>query len=95
MSGIICILIIILLIVFWCVSTVNGFRKKEIRVQEGLSGVEVALTKRYDMLTKMLDTAKGYMKHENELFTKVGHAATWHERGGAERCETADGHFKR
>ena len=71
MSGIICILIIILLIVFWCVSTVNGFRKKEIRVQEGLCGVEVALTKRYDMLTKMLDTAKGYMKHENELFTKV------------------------
>ena len=38
---------------------------------EGLSGVEVALTKRYDMLTKMLDTAKGYMGHESELFTKV------------------------
>lgn len=55
----------------WCVGTVNGFRKKEIRVQEGLSGVEVALTKRYDMLTKMLDTAKGYMAHENELFAKV------------------------
>ena len=52
-------------------STVNDFKKKEIRVQEGLSGVEVALTKRYDMLTKMLDTAKGYMEHENELFTKV------------------------
>ena len=70
MSGIICIIIIIL-IVFWCVSTINGFRKKEIRVQEGLSGVEVALTKRYDMLTKMLDTARGYMTHENELFTKI------------------------
>lgn len=71
MSGIILILILVLLIAFWCVSTVNGFKKKEIRVQEGLSGVEVALAKRYDMLTKMLDTAKGYMKHENELFTKV------------------------
>lgn len=71
MSGIILILILVLLIALWCVSTVNGFRKKEIRVQEGLSGVEVALAKRYDMLTKMLDTAKGYMKHENELFTKV------------------------
>ena len=55
----------------WCIGTVNGFQKKEIRVQEGLSGVEVALTKRYDMLTKMLDTAKGYMAHENELFAKV------------------------
>ena len=65
------ILVVVLLIVIWCISTVNGFKKKEIRVQEGLSGVEVALTKRYDMLTKMLDNAKGYMAHENDLFTKV------------------------
>ena len=65
------ILIVALVIVFWCIRTVNGFKKKEIRVQEGLSGVEVALTKRYNMLTKMLDTAKGYMVHESELFTKV------------------------
>ena len=40
-------------------------------MQEGISGIEVALTKRYDMLTKMLDTAKGYMAHESELFEKV------------------------
>ena len=64
-------LIILALIAFWCIRTVNGFKKKEILVQEGLSGVEVALTKRFDMLTKMLDTAKGYMAHESELFTKV------------------------
>ena len=64
-------LIILALIAFWCIRTVNDFKKKEIRVQEGLSGIEVALTKRYDMLTKMLDTAKGYMAHESELFTKV------------------------
>ena len=68
---VIVILVIVLAIVYWCIKTVNGFKKKEIRVQEGLSGVEVALTKRYDMLTKMLDTAKGYMAHENELFAKV------------------------
>ena len=65
------ILVVVLIIVIWCISTVNGFKKKDIRVQEGLSGVEVALTKRYDMLTKMLDTAKGYMAHENDLVTKV------------------------
>lgn len=65
------ILVVVLIIVIWCISTVNGFKKKDIRVQGGLSGVEVALTKRYDMLTKMLDTAKGYMAHENDLFTKV------------------------
>ena len=70
MTGII-ILIAALIIAVWCISTVNGFKKKEIRVQEGLSGVEVALTKRYDMLTKLLDAAKGYMAHENELFARV------------------------
>ena len=71
MNPVIVILIVVLVIVFWCIKTVNGFKKKEIRVQEGLSGIEVALTKRYDMLVKMLDTAKGYMSHESELFTKV------------------------
>ena len=71
MAPVIIILIVVLIIVFWCIRTVNGFKKKEIRVGEGLSGVEVALTKRYDMLTKMLDTAKGYMAHESELFEKV------------------------
>ena len=71
MIPLIIILVVVLAIVIWCVRTVNDFKKKEIRVQEVLSGVEVALTKRYDMLTKMLDTAKGYMAHESELFTKV------------------------
>ena len=69
--GWIVILAAAVLAVFWCIRTTNGFRKKEIRVEEGLSGVEVALTKRYDMLTKMLDTAKGYLAHESELFEQV------------------------
>lgn len=71
MNSIIVILVVLVIIVFWCIRTVNGFKKKEIRVQEGLSGIEVALSKRYNVLTKMLDTAKGYMTHESELFTKV------------------------
>ena len=71
MVSVIIILVIVLAVVYWCINTVNGFKRKEIRVQEGLSGIEVALTKRYDMLTKMLDTAKGYMAHESELFEKV------------------------
>ncbi|MGM9625689.1 MAG: LemA family protein [Eubacteriales bacterium] len=71
MTPVIIILVLILIVAVWCVRTVNGFKRNEIRVQEGLSGIEVALTKRYDMLTKMLDTAKGYMTHESGLFEKV------------------------
>ena len=63
--------IVLALIAVWCIRTLHGFKRKEIRVEEGRSGVEVALTKRYDMLTKMLDTARGYMAHETGLFEKV------------------------
>ena len=64
-------ILIIIAILIWVVSTINGFKRREIKIAECLSGIEVALTKRYDMLTKLLDTAKGYMSHEEELFTKV------------------------
>ena len=62
---------VVLLIIIWAIATVNGFKRKEIKVQESLSGIEVALTKRYDMLTKLLDTSKGYMKHEKETLEGV------------------------
>ena len=69
MTAIIIIAIIVVLILIWCVSTLNGFKRQEIRVNESLSDIEVALTKRCDLLTKMLDTAKNYMKNEKETFT--------------------------
>lgn len=62
---------VIVIAIIWWVSTSNGFKRKSIKINEALSGIEVALTKRYDLLTKMLDVAKGYAKHENELFTQV------------------------
>ena len=65
------VVVIVLIPVFWWIGTSNGFKRKAIKIDEALSGVEVALTKRYDMLTKLLDVAKGYAKHERQLFTKV------------------------
>ncbi len=68
---IILIAVVILVPVFWWIRTSNGFKRMEIRICESLSGIEVALTKRYDMLTKLLDVAKGYKQHETELFSEV------------------------
>lgn len=57
--------------VLWAITTANGFKRREIKIQESLSGIEVALTKRYDLLTKLLDTARGYMTHEKEVYSEV------------------------
>lgn len=78
----------IVLAVFWVISTINGFKRREIKIEEALSGIEVALTKRYDMLTKLLDTAKGFMEHESDLFSRVvslRHGMSVGEMGQADR----------
>lgn len=63
--------VLLVIIVGWYISTMNNLRRLEVKVEEALSGIDVALTKRYDLLTKMLDTTKGYAKHESETLEKV------------------------
>jgi len=60
-----------LLFALWWIITSNDFKRKEIRVSEALSGIEVALIKRFDLLTKLLDVTKSFAKHEKELFTQI------------------------
>ncbi|MBN2539923.1 MAG: LemA family protein [Bacilli bacterium] len=72
-GGIVLIVIaaLVLIIVFWFIGVMNNLRQLELKVQEAESGIDVALTKRFDMLTKMLQTTKGYAKHESETLEKV------------------------
>lgn len=63
--------IIILIIVIMVVSISNKIEKAIIKVDEASSDIDVALTKRYDVLTKMIEVAKGYAKHEKETLFKV------------------------
>jgi LemA protein len=72
-GGIIGIIIaaLVVIIIFWFIGVMNQLRQLELKVQEAESGIDVALTKRFDMLTKMLQTTKGYAKHESETLEKV------------------------
>lgn len=62
---------VLLIVLFWYIGTMNKLRQLELKVQEAESGIDVALTKRFDMLTKMLETTKGYAKHEAETLENV------------------------
>lgn len=63
--------VLVLIIVLWFIAVMNQLRQLELKVNEAESGIDVALTKRFDMLTKMLQTTKGYAKHEAETLEKV------------------------
>jgi LemA protein len=75
MDPIIVVLLVILglIVVFalWYIGTMNSLRQLEVKVNEAESGIDVALTKRFDVLTKMVKTVKGYAKHEAETLENV------------------------
>lgn len=67
------IVLIVLIIIFsaWYISISNKLNRAVVKIDEALSGIDVALTKRYDVLTKMIDVVKGYAKHEKETLFDI------------------------
>lgn len=65
------ILLVALIIIVWYISQVNKLNRSVVKIDEALSGIDVALTKRYDTLTKMMDVVKSYAKHEKETLFEV------------------------
>ena len=69
--AVVVVLIIVISIVGWYISTLNNFRRMGVKIDEANSGIDVALTKRFDLLTKTIATVKGYAKHEEETLSKI------------------------
>ena len=63
--------VVILILIIWYISISNKLNRAIVKIDESLSGIDVALTKRYDVLTKMIDVVKAYSKHEKETLFKV------------------------
>ena len=65
-------IVVVVIVVMWYVGTMNGLRAAELKVDEADSGIDVALTKRYDVLTKQLTVVKEYASHESKtLFETI------------------------
>lgn len=59
---------VLLLIVFGIYNSLVRLRN---RVKNSWSQIDVQLKKRYDLVPNLIETVKGYMKHEKETFTKI------------------------
>ena len=69
--AIVVVVVLAVAVVVWAISTSNRFKVLLVKIKEADSGIDVALTKRYDTLTKTIEVVKGYAKHETELFAQV------------------------
>lgn len=65
--------ILIVLVLFFAVCF-NRLRRLAVKVEESASGIDVALEKRYDLLSEELEAVKKFLKHEYETYTAVAAA---------------------
>ncbi|MFA6082616.1 MAG: LemA family protein [Patescibacteria group bacterium] len=70
------VLAVVVVIVLWLVSVYNRLVTLRIRSEEAWSDIDVQLKRRYDLIPNLVETVKGYAKHEKELFEKVTEART-------------------
>jgi len=73
-TGVIIAIVVVVLVIgplMWFIGTMNKLRQLEVKVEEAESGIDVALTKRFDVLSKLVKTVKGYAKHEADTFENV------------------------
>lgn len=55
----------------WWISTRNDFVRLKNRVEEGWATIDVYLKKRFDLIPNLVETVKGYTKHESETLKNV------------------------
>ena len=73
-AGTIALLIILALViiaVIWVISAYNGFIRLRNMVEEAFATMDVYLKKRYDLIPNLVETVKGYAKHEAGTLEKV------------------------
>ncbi len=70
MGGLI-LLVAIVLIVFWVVSIYNRLVGSRNAYKNAFAQIDVQLTRRYDLIPNLVETAKAYMKHERETLEAV------------------------
>lgn len=63
--------VIVILLIIWIVALYNGLVSQRNLVDEAASQIDVQLQRRGDLLPNLLETVKGYAKHEQETFEKV------------------------
>ena len=64
-------IIVVVLIVFWAISVYNKLIALRNRVKDQWAQIDVQLKRRFDLIPNLVETVKGYTKHESETLEAV------------------------
>jgi len=66
--------VVVVALVLFTIYAFNRLRRADIAAQEALGGIDVQLTRRADLIPNLVNTVKGYAKHERGVFEAVTNA---------------------
>lgn len=64
-------LAVVAVLAIWAVSIYNGLVQLKNRFKNAFAQIDVQLKRRYDLIPNLVETAKGYIKHERETLEAV------------------------
>lgn len=68
------ILIVVVILVIWIIAIFNSLVVLRNRIKNAWAQIDVQLKRRFDLIPNLVETVKGYAKHEKETFKMVTEA---------------------
>lgn len=65
------VIVILVLLVLYTISVYNSLIKLRMNVKNGFSQIDVQLKRRFDLIPNLVETIKGFTKHEKETLESV------------------------
>lgn len=85
-------IIVLVLIVLWVISVYNSLIALRNRVKDQWAQIDVQLKRRFDLIPNLVETVKGYTKHESETLEAVIKARNTYVTAGTPEAQMkADG----
>lgn len=66
--------VLLLIVALWAVSVYNGLVALRNQIKNAFAQIDVQLQRRYDLIPNLVETAKGFLKHERETLQAVTEA---------------------
>jgi LemA protein len=63
--------VVVVIGIIWLIAQYNGLVKLRNRYRNAFAQIDVQLKRRHDLIPNLVETAKGYMKHESETLEAV------------------------
>jgi LemA protein len=67
---------VVLILLILIVGSYNKLVTRRNRVRNAWSQIDVQLKRRHDLIPNLVNTARGYMKHEQQIFERIAQART-------------------